>query len=382
LIETLQGFDAKMIKRTIVISQRSYIFHKDEQLHIRQKDGGQVTMSVPEGADNDGETGEQREEATVPIEDIGVVILESHQSTISTSALNALMENNCVVIGCDNKHTPNSVMYPISGNVLHTAVLKTQLKTSVPLMKQLWQQTIKAKLLNQAAVLASRGINAKPMELWARKVRSGDAGNLEGRGAAYYWKRVFTNGSKTPSKKSASVETDASLSTNPPAAGLRSVEPSILMDGAIRAFTRDPEGEGPNSALNYGYAILRAAMARAIVGSGLHPSIGLHHKNQYNPFCLADDLMEPYRPFVDLIVLQICEEQGDEIDLSTENKKKLLSILAVDTFVEAERKPLMLALTATTASLVRCFAGDAKRVVYPELGANNKPEKEDISHDL
>ncbi len=260
----------------------------------------------------------------MPIEDIGVVILESHQSTISTSALNALMENNCVVIGCDNKHTPNSVMYPISGNVLHTAVLKTQLKASAPLMKQLWQQTIKTKLLNQAAVLDSKEINTKPLRLWAKKVRSGDVGNLEGRGAAYYWKQYFGKGMSR------------------------------------HALTRDPEGDGPNSALNYGYAILRAAMARAIVGSGLHPSIGLHHKNQYNPFCLADDLMEPYRPFVDLIVLQMCEEpcgersrtKGSEIELSTENKKELLSILAADTAVENERKPLMLALNVNNS-----FAG-------------------------
>ncbi|MCL5020566.1 MAG: type II CRISPR-associated endonuclease Cas1 [Bacteroidetes bacterium] len=136
---------------------------------------------------------------------------------------------------------------------------------------------------------------------------------------------------------------------------------------ATEKFIRDPEGDGINGGLNYGYAVLRAAMARAIVGSGLHPSIGLHHKNQYNPFCLADDLMEPYRPFVDAIVLTMVDEQGKEIELTIENKKNLLSILAADTIVDAERKPLMLALTATTASLVRCFQGEAKKLVYPEV---------------
>ncbi len=353
-----------MIKRTIVVSQRAYIFHKDEQLHIKMSDRGGTSGETENGGQGDmenarsaeaearrGSNAESVNEATVPIEDIGVVVLESHQSTISVSALNALIENNCVVIGCDKKHTPNSVMYPISGNVLHTAVLKTQLKASAPLMKQLWQQTVKMKLLNQASVLSSRRINAKPLELWARKVRSGDAGNLEGRGAAYYWKNYF-NG----------LTLEALSNTD---------DPHETRSQRFKGFTRDPEGDGPNSALNYGYAILRAAMARAIVGSGLHPSIGLHHKNQYNPFCLADDLMEPYRPFVDLIVLEMCEKQGLEIELTTENKKALLSILAVDTMVDGERKPLMLALTATTASLVRCFAGESKKIVYPELRTND-----------
>ncbi len=304
------------MKRTVAISSRAYVFHKDGQLHIKTKDS----------------------EPTVPIEDIGVLILEDLQSTISVSALNALMENNCVVIGCDNKHTPNSVMYPISANVLHTAVLKTQLKASAPLMKQLWRQTVRAKLMNQAAVLRSRGINTEPIELWVRKVRSGDPGNLEGRGAAFYWRHYFPSADQ---------------------------------------FVRDPEGEGVNSALNYGYAIVRAAMARAIVGSGLHPSIGLHHRNQYNPFCLADDLMEPYRPFVDLTVLDIINDQGMEIEISAENKKQLLSILSVDAVIEGERKPLMLSLTATTASLVRCFAGDTKKIVFPET-TNVMPAKAGI----
>ncbi len=326
-----------MIKRTIVISRRGYIFHKDEQLHIRmyQREG---SIQQGEIERRDGEPrGVSEEEATVPIEDIGLVIIESHQATVTASAINALMENNCVVIGCDAKHLPNSVMYPIASNTLHTAVLKTQLKASVPLMKQLWQQTVKAKLWNQAAVLRSRGINVKPMELWAKKVRSGDQGNLEGRGAAYYWRHfpVSSTGDK---------------------------------GGEVERFMRDPEGEGPNGALNYGYAIIRAAMARAIVGSGLHPSVGLHHSNQYNPFCLADDLMEPYRPFVDSVILHLCDEYGGHIEVTPETKKILLSILSVDTVTEGERKPLMLSMTSTTASLVRCFGGESRKLVYPEVG--------------
>lgn len=321
-----------MMKRTIVISQRSYIFHKDEQLHIRISD---------ESGFEEGKSGSVNE-PTVPIEDIGVVILEDHRSTISTSALNALMENDSVLIGCDSRHMPNSIMYPISANVLHTAVLETQLKASAPLRKRLWQQTVKSKLGNQAVVLRSRGVNSNPIELWVKKVRSGDQGNLEGRGAAYYWKYFLTK------------NTNQRWSEKP--------------DGKARdMFIRDPDGDGLNAALNYGYAILRAAMARAIVGSGLHPSIGLHHKNQYNAFCLADDLMEPYRPFVDLIVLRLYDEQGEEIELTMDNKKRLLSILSVDTILEGETKPLMLSLTATSASLVKCFSGDVKKISYPEI---------------
>lgn len=325
-----------MIKRTIVISRKSYISHKDEQLLIKQEEDDPI----------------------VPIEDIGVVILEDHQSTVTVSALNALMENNCVIIGCDAKHLPNSIMYPISSNTLHTAVLKTQMEASAPLRKHLWQQTIKAKLINQAAILRARGGNARPLELWAKKVRSGDQGNLEGRGAAYYWKNFF-KGITLQAFSESSGKSD-SLSER-----LKGFDD--LTRQSFKGFIRDPEGDGPNSALNYGYAIVRAAMARAIVGSGLHPSIGLHHKNQYNAFCLADDLMEPYRPFVDLIVLQLCDEQGEQIEMTTENKKRLLAILAMDTMVEEDRKPLMLSLTATTASLVRCFEGEAKKIIYPEI---------------
>lgn len=303
------------MKRTIDVSSRSYISHNDEQLRIRR---------LPTQG-TDGKIQEEIEQSA-PIEDIGILILENHQSTISVSALNALMENNTVVIGCDGKHMPNSLMVPLASNALHTAVLRAQLKASEPLKKQLWQQTVKSKIANQAAILRTAGQNSKPLDLWRKKVRSGDPANVEGRAAAYYWKNCAGDGIH---------------------------------------FIRDPDGEGLNSALNYGYAVVRAAIARAIVGSGLHPSVGLHHKNQYNPFCLADDLMEPYRPFVDLIVFAFSEEMNDQ--LSTENKRRLLSVLSIDTGFGQARKPLMLSLTTTTASLVRCLMGEASRITYPEV---------------
>jgi CRISPR-associated protein Cas1 len=240
------------------------------------------------------------------------------------------MANNVVVISCDGYHHPDGIMLPVAGNVLHTAVLKDQLKASIPLKKQFWQQTMKAKITNQATVLAMLGIKAEPLEYWSRKVRSGDPDNYEGRAAAYYWKNFFPGD---------------------------------------YGFTRDRDGNAPNSLLNYGYTILRAAMARAVVGSGLHPAIGLHHKNQYNHFCLADDLMEPFRPFIDLAVRQICTEQGQSADLSPENKKRIIGILSTDVWIEEERKPMLLGLTSTTSSLIRCYAKEMRTIYYPAMHA-------------
>jgi CRISPR-associated protein Cas1 len=300
-----------MIKRTIVLSNQAYIKKENNQLVVQQ---GNETKSVP-------------------IEDIGVLMLESHQCTITESVLSSLLANNAVVVSCDTSHHPDGIMFPIAGNVLHTAVLKDQLNASVPLKKQLWQQTMKAKILNQAAVLAMLGIDITPMEYWAKKLRSGDPDNYEGRAAAHYWKNFFPGD---------------------------------------YGFTREREGKEPNGMLNYGYAIVRAAMARAIVCSGLHPAIGLHHKSQYNPFCLADDLMEPFRPFLDLIIRQLCTEQGQCAEISTENKKRILSILSVDVWIEEERKPLLLGMTSTTSSLVRCYEKESRKITFPELHATER----------
>ena len=297
-----------MIKRTVVISNKAFIFHKDQQLHISKED----------------------DEPTVPIEDIGVLMLESHQATITQSALSALMANNVVVIGCDATHHPDGIMTPIAGNILHTAVLKDQLDASLPFRKQLWQQTVKSKILNQAAALARHGANIEPMELWSRKIRSGDPDNFEGRAASYHWKNFFPQ------------EFD---------------------------FLRNPDGDPPNNLLNYGYAILRAGMARAIVGSGLHPAIGIHHTNQYNAFCLADDLMEPFRPFVDVTVRELCIEDKEFGILTPAVKKQLLNVLSVDAWIEGERKPLLLALTNTSSSLVKCFAHETRTLLFPTLYA-------------
>lgn len=295
-----------MLKRTIVLSNQAFLKKEQDQLVIQQKE----------------------ESATVPIEDIGVLLLESGQVTLTQQVLGALMANDAVVITCDASHHPNGIMLPVSGNSIHTAILGAQLEASVPFRKQLWQQTAKAKILNQAEVLERIGKEPAPMRRWAGDVRSGDSSNLEARAAKYYWEHFLPD---------------------------------------EMGFQRSPEGTPPNNLLNYCYAILRAAVARALVSSGLHPALGIHHKNEYNAFCLADDLMEPYRPFVDWLVRSLVIG-GEPIDeLSPALKKKLLSILTVDVSMEGEIKPLLLALSTTTKSLADCYAKERRVLKHPRF---------------
>lgn len=166
------------------------------------------------------------------------------------------------------------------------------------------------------------------MYVWANKVRSGDPDNFEARAAAYYWKNIFTD---------------------------------------IPNFVRGRDGEPPNNLLNYGYAILRAVVARSLVGSGLLPTLGIHHHNKYNAYCLADDIMEPYRPYVDGLVLDVMESIKDYSELTKEIKMKLLSIPVLDTTIGNKKSPLMIATQQTTASLYKCFSGEQKKIAYPEL---------------
>jgi CRISPR-associated endonuclease cas1, NMENI subtype len=199
----------------------------------------------------------------------------------------------------------------------------------LPLRKQLWQQTIKQKITNQAAVLRSvTGNDEKCMQVWAEQVRSGDPDNIEARAAAYYWQHLFPE---------------------------------------LPHFVRTREGEPPNNLLNYGYAILRAVVARALVGSGLLPTLGIHHHNRYNAYCLADDIMEPYRPYVDRLVLNIIRTNGCVAELTREFKSQLLVIPTLDVVVNGKRSPLMIAVQQTTASLYKCFSGELRRVSYPEM---------------
>ena len=312
-----------MIKKTLYFGNPAY-------LSLRM---GQMVIKLPEVESNEQlpEVLKKQAEITKPIEDIGVVVLDNRRITITQGLLEALLENNCAVITCDSHSLPVGLMLPLYGNSTQNERFRYQLEASQPLRKQLWQQTIKAKIENQAAVLsACSGVHTKNMKRWADDVRSGDPDNVEGHAAAYYWRNFFSN-----------------------ITGLEN-------------FTRNREGMAPNNILNYGYAILRAIVARALVTSGLLPTLGIHHHNRYNAYCLADDIMEPYRPYVDELIFSIVKEQGGEnLQLTPTLKARLLSIPTLDVVIGGKRSPLMVATTQTTASLYKCFSGEMRRIAYP-----------------
>jgi CRISP-associated protein Cas1 len=297
-----------MIKRTLYFGNPAYLKTKNEQLVFESHE--------------DGET------KTLPIEDIGVLIIDHQQITITQALIAKLLENNVALITCDGRHHPTGLLLNLDGNTLQSRKFQAQVEATLPLKKQLWQQTVSAKIDNQACMLESVQVGAKNLRNWAQEVKSGDSENHEAVAAAYYWKNIFA------------IYTD---------------------------FRRDPEGEPPNNLLNYGYAILRAVTARNLVASGLLPTLGIFHRNQYNAYCLADDIMEPYRPFVDKVVWNIVRMNGKFLDLGTDMKKQLLAIPAMDVIINGEKSPLMVAVQKTTASLAKCFEGKTRKIIYPEF---------------
>ena len=309
-----------MIKKTLYFGNPAYLSLRNAQLIIR----------LPEVVDNDTlpEYFKQVSEVSKPIEDIGVIVLDHKQITITSGVLEAFLENNCAVLTCDSKSMPVGLVLPLHGNTTQNERFRQQLDASLPLSKQLWQQTVKAKIENQAAVLKECiGEEIKCMKVWAANVRSGDPDNQEARAAAYYWKNLFR----------------------------------------IEGFTRDRDGIPPNNLLNYGYAILRAVVARGLVASGLLPTLGIHHHNRYNAYCLADDIMEPYRPYVDRLVYSIVRQGGNYAELTKELKVRLLTIPTLETNIAGKRSPLMVAVGQTTASLYKCFSGELRKISYPEI---------------
>ncbi len=307
-----------MIKKTLYFGNPAYLSFKDEQLVIRQ-----------EGTDKDGEKSEFRH--TIPVEDIGLMVLDHVQITITQVLLTKLLENNVALITSNHSHMPFGLFMPLEMNTVQHERFIDQLESSLPLRKQLWSQTIQQKIRNQAAVLETvTHEKHRNMYIMADDVKSGDSENKEAQAAAYYWKNLFT--SKYP------------------------------------GFVRDRVGMQPNALFNYGYAILRGVIARALVGSGLLPTLGLHHHSRYNAYCLADDIMEPYRPLVDLVVLDVIkttEVRDDEI--TREQKIKLLSIPTIDVNIDGKRSPLMVAASQTTSSLYKCFKGEQRKISYPIL---------------
>ena len=308
-----------MIKKTLYFGNPTYLSLQNNQLVIK----------LPEVERNASLPDNFKKETIItrPIEDIGLIVLDNKQITITTGVLEALLENNSCVITCDQKSLPVGMLLPLYGNTVQNERFRNQINASLPLKKQLWQQTIKAKIENQSAVLSQCLKEEHPcMNIWASDVRSGDPDNLEARAAAYYWKNLFSH---------------------------------------IEGFTRNREGIFPNNLLNYGYAILRAVIARALVSSGMLPTLGIHHHNKYNAYCLADDIMEPYRPYVDELVFQFIKGKN-EINLTKEVKSTLLTIPTLEVKVAGKRSPLMVAASQTTSSLYKCFKGELRKIVYPE----------------
>ena len=310
-----------MIKKTLCFSNPAYLSLRNAQLVIK--------LPEVEKAESLSDDFKKATVVTRPIEDLGVVVLDHQQITITSGALEALLENNCAVITCDSNHMPVGLLLPLVGNSTQNERFRDQLDASLPLRKQLWQQTIQYKIRNQTAVLKEcSDAETKCMQVWANDVRSGEPDNLEARAAVYYWKSLF---------------------------------------GHIPLFIRDREGVSPNNLLNYGYAILRAVVARALVASGLLPTLGIHHHNRYNAYCLADDIMEPYRPYVDRLVYFITEQYGTDVELSKDIKAELLSIPSLDIVIGGKRSPLMVGVAQTTASLYKCFSGELRKIAYPEM---------------
>jgi CRISPR-associated protein Cas1 len=303
-----------MIKRTLFFGNPAYLSTKNEQLVVHFPEEGKPA-------------------ATLPIEDLGYVVLEDPQITITNGRLTKLMQNKTAVITCDKQHLPCSFLQPLVGHSEQTERIRHQLNASVPLKKNLWQQTVSAKIENQAVLLQQCDKDALKLKRWAGEVKSGDTENHEAIAAAYYFQNLFEE-----------------------------------VEGFSRNQSRDiMGGVPPNNLLNYGYAILRAVAARAVVSSGMLPAVGIFHSNKYNAFCLADDVMEPYRPFVDSIVYEMVRS-GEEISKLSKNLKTvLLTIPAMDVLIDGKRSPLMVAMSRTTNSLYECFSGSSRKILYPEF---------------
>ncbi len=295
-----------MIRRTIFISNPVRLSLKDQQMKIEVKESGQQT--------------------SIPIEDVGFLVVENMQASVSVPLLAALNEQNVGVIFCNASHMPSSMLLTLDSHSVQTEIFALQLNASEPLKKQLWQQTIKAKIRNQNFHLLSRGIEAPGLANLVKQVQSGDTTNREGMAARIYWQSLMGKG-----------------------------------------FVRDRNGSPPNFVFNYIYIVLRAAVARALAGSGLLPAMGIHHHNRYNSFCLADDIMEPYRPFADQLVMELIEEEPELTVLETVHKMKLLKLLQADVSTGKQKRPLLLALSETTASLARCFRGESREITYPKI---------------
>ena len=292
-----------MLKKSILLENKASISTKNLQLVIKT----------------------ETRESTIPIEDIGYLVVDHPEIYLSIPALNLLIDNNTAVIICNTNHLPNGMFLNLNSHHIQQEIFKNQINASAPLKKQLWQQTIIEKITNQGILLQKITSKNNNFEFLASKVLSGDSANMEGVAANFYWKSFFEHN-----------------------------------------FKRERFGDYPNNFLNYGYAILRAATARALSGSGLLNTLGIHHKSKYNAFALADDIMEPFRPIVDEKVAEIMQKYSEQ-ELNTQIKAELLQILTRTVYFKEDKSPLMVALQKTASSLQQCYTGERKKIKYPKL---------------
>ena len=302
-----------MIKRTICIENACFLKYSNQQMV--------VSYSHIKGM-------EDKPDKTVPIEDLGMLVLEHQQISLTHYLLDKLVSANVAVVTCNESHHPTGLLMPLESNTLQSERFRAQIEASEPLKKQLWQQTVKAKISNQAAVLKKWDGKYRLLINLADSVKSGDADNNEAVAAVHYWQNLF-----------------------PPAWN----------------FYRKRDGVPPNNLLNYGYSIIRAGMARAIVGAGLLPTLGIFHRNRYNAYCLADDLMEPYRPYVDMVVRAIIDKTSAVDNLTQELKVELLNIPTLDVQLAGDKSPLMVAMQRTAVSVAKCYAGEQRKMLLPEM---------------
>lgn len=294
------------MNRTIYIGNPAYLKCKDSQLKVVD----------PE---------DQTDKASIPIEDIAFLILDHPQITITHHLMVQLQGKKVAIISCDTQHLPQSIQLPLAGHSEHTERIIQQSQMSEPLRKNLWKQTVEAKISNQALLVKKIGGDAQVLFDCSNRVLSGDLDNREGVAAKYYWSQLF------------------------------------------RDFVRDRYGEMPNHFLNFGYAILRSAIARSLCSSGFHLALGIHHRSKYNATCLADDIMEPYRPFVDEMVLEWIEENKVSDGINLSEKAHLLRLMQKDLIIDGKTRPLLYAATVTSASLYKCMIGEQRMIRYPQI---------------
>lgn len=312
---SLIGRRPPVIKRTIEISREpAHITIQHKQLVLKRN--GEIVGSVP-------------------CEDLGMVVVDNPGTTYSHAALTSLVESAATVVFCGRDHLPVGILLPLSDHTQVVWRIHDQLSVSGPLRKRLWKQLVRGKILAQAENLELGSAPRRKLVNLAKAVRSGDPSNLEAQAARVYWQSWLVNA------------------------------PESIVTGDS-PFARDRHGIAPNALLNYGYAIMRAAVARALVAAGLLPALGLHHSNRSNAFCLADDFVEPLRPIVDERVRELYFAGETELDQPT--KARLLDLLTVD--MQASRRdatsgPLMVALHRMVASYVRCCEGLSKDLEIP-----------------